>query len=103
MMGSGWEELTKNFAALHHAHLCFKTVALHFQGGKCCIRKVFRAVKHRRTSTGMVLDRGLESDFQIVKTPFPQWGFSGRAGGIRTRGLLHPRQALYQAEPQPDF
>src|SRR5436305_1464744 len=26
----------------------------------------------------------------------------GRAGGIRTRGLLHPRQALYQAEPQPE-
>src|SRR5450432_622847 len=25
-----------------------------------------------------------------------------RAGGIRTRGLLHPRQALYQAEPQPE-
>ena len=27
---------------------------------------------------------------------------NGRAGGIRTRGLLHPRQALYQAEPQPE-
>jgi hypothetical protein len=26
-----------------------------------------------------------------------------RAGGIRTRGLLHPRQALYQAEPQPEL
>jgi hypothetical protein len=26
-----------------------------------------------------------------------------RAGGIRTRDLLHPRQALYQAEPQPDL
>ena len=25
-----------------------------------------------------------------------------RAGGIRTRDLLHPRQALYQAEPQPE-
>ncbi|MEY2439348.1 MAG: hypothetical protein QOI34_733 [Verrucomicrobiota bacterium] len=24
-----------------------------------------------------------------------------RAAGIRTRDLLHPRQALYQAEPQP--
>lgn len=103
-MGSGWEELPKNFAALHHAHLCFKIVALHFQGGKCCIREVFRAAKYCRTSTGMVLDRVLESDFQIVKTPFPPvGGFSGRAGGIRTRGLLHPRQALYQAEPQPDF
>ena len=100
MMGSGWEEMPKNFAALHHAQLCFKTVALYFQRGKCCIREVFRAAKHRRTSTGRVL----ESDFQIVKTPFPPSGeFSGRAGGIRTRGLLHPRQALYQAEPQPDF
>lgn len=28
---------------------------------------------------------------------------SYRAGGIRTRGLLHPRQALYQAEPQPEL
>jgi hypothetical protein len=28
---------------------------------------------------------------------------SHRAGGIRTRGLLHPRQALYQAEPQPEL
>ena len=73
-MGSGWEETPKNLAALHHAQLCFKTVALHFQRGKCCIREVFRAAKHRRTSTGMVLDRVLESDFQIVKTPFPQWG-----------------------------
>lgn len=26
-----------------------------------------------------------------------------RAGGIRTRDLLHPRQALYQAEPRPDI
>ena len=25
----------------------------------------------------------------------------GRAGGIRTRGLLNPIQALYQAEPRP--
>jgi hypothetical protein len=30
-------------------------------------------------------------------------GESYRAGGIRTRGLLHPRQALYQAEPQPEL
>ena len=28
---------------------------------------------------------------------------SYRAGGIRTRDLLHPRQALYQAEPQPEL
>lgn len=27
---------------------------------------------------------------------------SGRAGGIRTRGLLVPNEALYQAEPRPD-
>ncbi len=26
-----------------------------------------------------------------------------RAAGIRTRDLLHPRQALYQAEPQPEL
>ena len=26
----------------------------------------------------------------------------GRAGGIRTRGLLVPNEALYQAEPRPD-
>ncbi len=26
---------------------------------------------------------------------------SGRAGGIRTRGLFVPNEALYQAEPQP--
>ena len=26
----------------------------------------------------------------------------GRAGEIRTRGLLHPKQARYQAAPQPD-
>ncbi len=25
----------------------------------------------------------------------------GRAGGIRTRGLFVPNEALYQAEPQP--
>ena len=25
-----------------------------------------------------------------------------RAGGIRTRGLLVPNEALYQAEPRPD-
>lgn len=30
-------------------------------------------------------------------------GLNHRAGGIRTRGLLHPRQALYQAEPQPEL
>lgn len=27
---------------------------------------------------------------------------TGRAGGIRTRGLFVPNEALYQAEPQPD-
>ena len=27
---------------------------------------------------------------------------NGRAGGIRTRGLFVPNEALYQAEPQPD-
>jgi hypothetical protein len=27
---------------------------------------------------------------------------NGRAGGIRTRGLLVPNEALYQAEPRPD-
>jgi hypothetical protein len=27
----------------------------------------------------------------------------GRAGGIRTRGLFVPNEALYQAEPQPVF
>jgi hypothetical protein len=27
---------------------------------------------------------------------------SGRAGGIRTRGLFVPNEALYQAEPQPE-
>ncbi len=27
---------------------------------------------------------------------------TGRAGGIRTRGLLVPNEALYQAEPRPD-
>ena len=26
----------------------------------------------------------------------------GRAGGIRTRGLFVPNEALYQAEPQPE-
>jgi hypothetical protein len=31
------------------------------------------------------------------------WIENYRAGGIRTRGLLHPRQALYQAEPQPEL
>lgn len=28
---------------------------------------------------------------------------NGRAGGIRTRGLLVPNEALYQAEPRPDL
>ena len=27
---------------------------------------------------------------------------SGRAGGIRTRDLFVPNEALYQAEPQPE-
>ena len=27
----------------------------------------------------------------------------GRAGGIRTHGLFDPNEALYQAEPQPDY
>ena len=30
-----------------------------------------------------------------------KWG-NGRAGEIRTRDLLHPKQARYQAAPQPD-
>ena len=68
----------------------------------CCASAPFS--KSTSFQLRLVLDRVLESDFQIVKTPFPpSGGFSGRAGGIRTRGLLHPRQALYQAEPQPDF
>ena len=37
----------------------------------------------------------------VEKYAFPAAG--NRAGGIRTRGLLHPRQALYQAEPQPEL
>ncbi len=28
---------------------------------------------------------------------------TGRAAGIRTLDLLDPNEALYQAEPQPDF
>lgn len=27
----------------------------------------------------------------------------GRAGGIRTRDLLDPNEALYQAEPRPEM
>ena len=27
----------------------------------------------------------------------------GRAAGIRTRDLLHPKQARYQAAPQPEL
>jgi hypothetical protein len=27
----------------------------------------------------------------------------GRTGGIRTHDLLHPKQALYRAEPRSDF
>ena len=31
----------------------------------------------------------------------PSENRGGRAGGIRTRGLFVPNEALYQAEPQP--
>jgi hypothetical protein len=35
-----------------------------------------------------------------LKLPVPG-SRCGRAGGIRTRGLFVPNEALYQAEPQP--
>ena len=31
----------------------------------------------------------------------PQSGISGRSGGIRTRGLMDPNHARYQASPHP--
>ena len=39
------------------------------------------------------------SDYFLLKTQ--SMDFQNRAGGIRTRGLLNPIQALYQAEPRP--
>ena len=36
----------------------------------------------------------------LPKALLPQ-SENGRAGGIRTRGLFVPNEALYQAEPQP--
>ena len=35
-------------------------------------------------------------------TPKSKQTQNGRAGGIRTRDLLDPNEALYQAEPRPD-
>ena len=33
---------------------------------------------------------------------FQRFSLFGRSGGIRTRGLLDPNQARYQASPHPD-
>ena len=44
----------------------------------------------------MAILAGTETNSRVQRESY-------RAGGIRTRGLLHPRQALYQAEPQPEL
>jgi hypothetical protein len=50
----------------------------------------------------LISDRiALASECEVFLVWKPDWNH--RAGGIRTRGLLHPRQALYQAEPQPEL
>ena len=41
-------------------------------------------------------EEGVRESRKSVRMP------ENRAGGIRTRGLLVPNEALYQAEPRPD-
>ncbi len=43
------------------------------------------------------------ADTPISLDPFIYKGENGRAGEIRTHDLLHPMQAFYQAELQPDL
>jgi outer membrane protein TolC len=48
-------------------------------------------------AVGMAILARTETNFRVYRRE------RYRAGGIRTRDLLHPRQALYQAEPQPEL
>ena len=43
-----------------------------------------------------------ELDIRYKKTAYHIDGFFGRSGEVRTRGLLNPIQARYQAAPHPD-
>ncbi len=38
----------------------------------------------------------------MIKKTANKGGFSGRSGEVRTRGLLNPIQARYQAAPHPE-
>lgn len=52
------------------------------------------------SNSGTVYRGGLEGGRGRGICVIPSWR-NGRAGGIRTRGLFVPNEALYQAEPQP--